>query len=678
LYFVPTIADTLSLLVSALALLIPGGVLAAALRLAGLWWLSAAGVFSVAIIGISGVSSSLAGIPFGWWSIAGITLVLSALAVGAHRLVAGSWQRVLSPVVGEWSREFVLVAAVVVVSTIAIISTGFSHIGQFSSFSQTYDAVFHLNAVAFVLDTGDASSFNLYGITHAYGDIDFYPAAWHALVALTSQLSGASIAVSTNASWIAVAGMIWVPGIMLTTSLLSKERRESLFLAVTAGLLASCFAAFPFVLLSWGTLYPTGLAYALIPLGLSIAVAVLIRREDESTTLPNSHRVVMYSSVALWFIGTAFSHPRSFFSAAVLLVPIVAIALIRPIRSAWDDPKRRRRLIVISVSSIVAVAAAGSAAWAFVYVHYGVASRPIADRLGGGPATATHSVWESISHVIFQSPISSATDTVLAPSIVLGLTVLIGAIVAFRSKSTMWLPIGFVIVAVLYVLAAGSNSDFAKIATGIWYKDKYRLYSLIAIVGVPLASFAIFTLWHELRKRQRAVALPVAAVVTTLVVASSWFGPTLREKSMEIGDVFAVTQEKKGRLVDTDQLTLILRLQDDVPEGELIVGNPWNGSPLSWAIGGREALFPHLTGVWSADASIIANKLDYALTDPAVCEAVNRLGVKYVLDDTDFLWGGPPEADYYFGISRAASNSNVLTEVDREGSSALYVITACG
>ena len=42
----------------------------------------------------------------------------------------------------------------------------------------------------------------------------------------------------------------------------------------------------------------------------------------------------------------------------------------------------------------------------------------------------------------------------------------------------------------------------------------------------------------------------------------------------------------------------------------MIVGNPWNGSALAWALGGRRTLFPHLGGYWTTNGRIIEKHLD--------------------------------------------------------------------
>src|SRR5690606_40780711 len=125
-----------------------------------------------------------------------------------------------------------------------------------------------------------------------------------------------------------------------------------------------------------------------------------------------------------------------------------------------------------------------------------------------------------------------------------------------------------------------------------------------------------------------------------------------------------------------DEYEFLTHVDEHVPEGAVVAGNPWNGSSMSWAVGGRRALFPHLTGEWSPDALLVASSLDRAGADPAVCQAVRRLALEYVLDDPGMLWGNPQEAEAFRGIS-AAPDSGVLTEIARSGDTVLYRVSAC-
>jgi hypothetical protein len=137
-----------------------------------------------------------------------------------------------------------------------------------------------------------------------------------------------------------------------------------------------------------------------------------------------------------------------------------------------------------------------------------------------------------------------------------------------------------------------------------------------------------------------------------------------------------VPEQTDREILSADDLALLRRLPDLVPEGERVAGNPWDGTVLSWAIGDREPLFPHLTGNWDRPRHIIARRLDRVTEDPRVCPALDRLDTHYLFHSEDLLNGGDRQARY-FGPMTDAADAPGFEEVAREGTSVLYRITAC-
>jgi hypothetical protein len=304
-----------------------------------------------------------------------------------------------------------------------------------------------------------------------------------------------------------------------------------------------------------------------------------------------------------------------------------------------------------------------------VYTTYDVANRPVSDHLNGGPASATQSLGEALLAAIGWAVPPPDDPGSAEPQLALALCVLVGVAIAIRSRRLRWLAVGWVLVVLLYGAAAGSNSDLAKLLTGAWYKDKYRIFVLLAVVGIPLAAVAIRSIGSAMRPRFRVwgrIALP--AFVVALAVVGAGFAPL----AASIHRTFS-----PSTFVSKDDFLLMPRTADLVGSDSVVIGNPWDGSTLAWALGGTRTLFPHLAGEWSADQLLIAQRLDLALEDPSVCEAVDRLDAHYVYRSDGLLWGNPPEAQQFVGIDRASEGSGVLTLLAREGSSSVYRISAC-
>ena len=92
----------------------------------------------------------------------------------------------------------------------------------------------------------------------------------------------------------------------------------------------------------------------------------------------------------------------------------------------------------------------------------------------------------------------------------------------------------------------------------------------------------------------------------------------------------------KSVMVSTDELALLERIDENVPEGSVIAGNPWTGASFAYAISGREVLNPNFNSLTDPRVPIINTGLNKALSDPAVCDAVRALHADYVLDFGEF------------------------------------------
>lgn len=643
----------------------PGLLVGSLLRLRGLLLLGLAGPVSVALVAVSGILGTGIRVPYGWWAPLGLTLLAAAAA-----LPVGRRRRRSEPSGTE--RELLPVALACLVAAVAIALSAFGAVASPALPTQTYDGIFHLNAVSWILDTGDGSSLHLYGMTHTGGELQFYPAAWHDVVALVAQLTGVDVSTATAATWIATSGVVFPAGsALLAATLFGGPGRSRAAVGAVAAIAASTTAAAPYLLLQWGVLYPTGLAYALLPAGLALTVLLLRARTWRDALLPGVLLV-------LWGVAQVLAHPRSLPSYAVLAAPLVIAHVVRWADAGVRDAARRRRTLVILGIGVAAVLAAAVAAVAVAFAYFGIAARPLSGRLNGGPATARQTILDSVLQAVLLAPPSGPGESSLAPSVVAAVLVLVGLVYCLTSTRTLWIAAAFVLVVTLYALSAGSNDDIAKLATALWYKDKYRLFAILGMLAPPLIAYAVLRLSALGGERSpRGLPLLAGGGLVALLVVGSWAGPTLAGMRQAIGDtVAAPAGPKNGRLLNADELALLQRLPAALPEKAVVVGNPWNGSALTWAVGRRQSLFPHLTGDWGPDRALIAQSLDHVHDDPAVCAALGRLGAQYLMVSPGLLWNGDPQAGFFAGIDRADPNS-IGTEVARVGEAAVYRINAC-
>jgi hypothetical protein len=575
----------------------------------------------------------------------------------------------------------------------------FASVPSPSRISQTYDAVFHLNAAASIVQTGDASSLHLYRLTNPTRSTAFYPAVWHTIVALVVQLTGAPVTVATNAAWIGTAGPVFASGCAFAAGTLfggAGFRREEApalqrtLVSAVAALLASAFVAFPYLLLDFGTLYPNGLAYTTLPVGLAL-VAAAVPWPERSPWRPETPaprwRVLLL--VLAWLVAAGFTHPRSIVSLVVLAVPLlVAWFGSRMGALAATGPQGRRRARRGWVLLVLGVIVVAGLALAAVLAYYDVGRRPISDHLNGGPARAKEQFGQALLQGLLATSLVSPSQSPLPPSALLAAVALAGLVALAVRPGLRWAAVSYLLVVVLYAFAAGSDSDLAKLLTGLWDKDKFRILAMLPTIGAPVVAWTLtagaLEVAGTLRRRglrtrePRSRTLVAAATAAALVVALiTWLGPAQRGVSAAIGTVFSLpASDKGGLLLDAAEVRLLEQLDRYVPQGDVIAGNPWNGSALAMALGDRRVLFPHLGGYWGDERKLIARSLDAYASDPAVCRAVRDLDVHWVIGDPQRLHGDRRAASAFYGIDRASHGRGVQL-VATSGTTKLYRLTAC-
>ncbi|WP_345436843.1 DUF6541 family protein [Microbacterium gilvum] len=659
-----------ALLAAAAAVIGPGLVATAPLRAGAVARAALAGLVGIVCAGVAGTVFGAIGAPF---HAAQVLAVALAAGIGAALLrrrlpaLAVSGARIPPvPLALVWTGAALVVAVV-----------AFAGVPDPDRISQTYDNVFHLSAVAAILDGFPASPLTLRSLieTGASG-IAYYPAAWHELVAMTSQLSGASVAVSANAVWIAVQALVWLPGVAWLAQVVLPGRPAATTVLVALPL-GAAFGAFPYALLAWGTVYPTGLAHALLPAALAVVVIAARGLATARRGERAAPAALLIAAVALAVVALAFAHPRVLATWALLLLPFAAWVLGRGFARAWRRGGRARRRAVgwLGAGTGLSLALAGAALW-YAVTRLGLFDEPLEDRLSGPQAQAVQGIGDGIAQVLTLQAMtgSGATTTTVAPF--LAAAVLGGAVVAVRRPRTRWLVVAFALAAVLFVLAAGSDGVIAKLATGVWYKDRFRLAAALPVVAVPLAALGVLALARFVRRRGAPrLAVPLAGAVALTSAA----GLALTGTTAASADVFALPDERATwQIVSQKQIDFMDdRVAGTVPAGQRVLGDPWDGSALTQLFGRREPVFPHVNGQWDAARLTLAWDLARIEDDPAVCEALDALRVRYVLYNPHEFGGGDPAGNHFPG-PHAAVEAGLFTEEATDGESTLYRIDQCG
>jgi hypothetical protein len=652
-----------------LALVIPGLIVLAPLRLGVATKAALAGVVSVAAIGVAGVVFSAIDLPFAIWQ----PVAVAAVAGGALWLT-----RRCAPARARRKSSLLLLGVAWALSSIVIGIVAFSAVPGPELVSQTYDNVFHLSAVAAILEHGDASSLTLRTLIETDRSLAFYPSAWHSLVALVAQSSGADVAPAANATWLAVCAVVWLPGVAWLSCILLPQFAPT-DVALVALPLGGAFGAMPYPLLAWGALYPTFLATALLPV--AVGLPVFGWRVWRAARPGHHARTLFWASggTLIALAAITFAQPRVLATWGLLMaVPIVAVvsgALRRGWRAGGATRRRTGRLLGLMVLLTLLTCAVGI--W-YLATRLGLFERPLADRLEGPQAQAVQPVWAGLWQVLSQSWLTGVGTTATWPALLLAMSVLAGAVAAWRMRRLRWVVVAFALLAVVFALAAGSDDIVTKLATALWYKDKYRLSSALPVLGVPLATLGVLTAVRWRRPRVDARRRIQAGAIAWSVTAASALTLGLTGTSGAIAHAFRMPDVDAGdAVVSQRQAAFFGTLGSRVPADQRVLGDPWDGSAWTLVFGTREPVFPHVNGQWDPDRLTVAFHLSAIEDDPAVCAALDRLRVRYVVHDPHEFGGGDPSGNHFPG-PHAAVEEGLFTLVDSAGSTGLYRIDQCG
>ena len=244
---------TLPLLLFAVVVaFVPGYAMGWALRIPTRLRIFLSPLLTFALVAVSAIVLGKTGIPWSLISFVVVAAVLVAAAAGLMWLVGRRWP---SAVAGSdessvsWPGNTVPLSWPVVGALLGGFLT--LHATQHmvfgpEAFSQTLDNSFHLNAIRWIQEHGDASSLTMGAVSGTNQEPYFYPAGWHDFVYLIYNTTGTSIATATIVMVLLVAGVIW-PCSLVAMCLSIPHLRRLQALAIPA--LTCGFFAFPGLLL---------------------------------------------------------------------------------------------------------------------------------------------------------------------------------------------------------------------------------------------------------------------------------------------------------------------------------------------------------------------------------------------------------------------------------------------
>lgn len=649
-------------------LFLPGGALGVALGLRGIAVLSLSGPLSVSIIACTAVLSGLLQLEWGLPIVAVTTMLASVAALVVRflatlrRRAAGETASLPSGPAGSgkrrlWSGSAAATFGVAVGGL--LIAWRFIHMFHYpQNISQTFDGIFHLNAVEYIQQTGNASSLTIGRLTNPESTTAFYPAAWHASVSLLAD-TGISVPEAINVGNILIAGLLWTSGCVFLVSRILGTRTIAL---LVTGVLSAAFSAFPYLMVDFGVLYPNLLAIALMPACLALAVSIAGASEA-----PVPGRRMSFVVLGLILPGMLLAHPSTLISFLALTLPLAAWGFV----ALWKTLDGRKRVrYLLAFASLVYLGAV-------VLLWKNIRPDP-----AGSTWEPIESAAQAAGEAFLSAPIGRPVPVVVA------FLTFAGIVYCARNLRRFWWLLGsFVISCMLFVIVAGFPwGDVRSAFTGVWYNDPYRLAALLPVMGLPMAAVGAWAVtdavWirivaragsTNLRFPLRRAGAVGAAVVLLLLLTSTTQGKSIDAAQASGAGNYILSEDSP--LLSTDEATLLERVPDQVPEDAMVVGSPWTGAALVYALAGRQTLMPHTFYTLTDDGRTIVESLDDVSGDSSVCTAVRDLNAFYVLDF------GPREVHggehIYPGLNEIETSPG-FELVDSEGEAKLFRVTACG
>lgn len=658
--------------IAALALIfIPGMLIAVAAGQKGFDAVGIAPALSVAAISISAIIAPMIGLTWAAWVPLVFALLLAALAYGVLTLLEQLRPSATDPGVARgtwWSTRQGWAYGGWAVGALLLIRNSTNAIGNPTWVSQTYDANFHLNAIRYIADHGNASSLFISSMTSGDGSAAFYPAAWHGLASLVFELSGAQIPVVANTMSVVIAGVIWPLSVLYLVRQLFSVARPTL---LVAGVISAAYISFPLLLIYFGVLYPNSLGISLLPVGVSLVGQVF--------GLGNRRRITVGQGLTLGVLvslAIALAHPNMVMTLLVMAVPMVAFFALRQVLRAVRGE--------VSPATVAAQVLLGAALVYAVWILWGIVRPP--KEAGGWEPGASDTT--AIAEALLNNALGVGNLWVIS---LLGL---VGAFSIFHARRNLiWLVALWAYIAYFYIAGRSMTWDDGRDwVVGVWYHDPFRTAALLPVVAAPLAVLGADYLVKWVLERtcplaEKRTALPLALVSVVALVPLVW--ATQGNKYME--DYVATTfwgyaPTPDSPLLTPDEYKVLNAVDDYVPEGATIIVNPWTGAGLAYALADREVTGYHTSYEPTPDNAVLIKDLDEAATDPAVCQAVQDENARYALyfggREINEHISGKHTAEYssleYLEQLKALGDNQSVEVLYQSGEAVLYRINICG
>jgi hypothetical protein len=313
---------------------------------------------------------------------------------------------------------------------------------------------------------------------------DFYPLAWHTLVAVPASLFHVPSAPATMMSALVFWAVVMPLGILRFATLL---RHNALFLGPIAALLSQIVPLVPGVPMSWGA-FPSVIGIALLPGALYLAVTVA-----RQTTAWSA--VIAMSTILVLFLV----HPPEAFSV-LLLVPLIVLVVLQ-------EHASQRTLIYLGGG--LALLASG------IVSQWDIITRKFSDLEQNVGAVDT---FDHLLSSFFQMNMNTGSQQITFAVLLIG-----GFIIGTQGKKLNWIGSTLFLFLIIYLLSGAADSPWKsfRFLALPWYTS----YERTLWVCVPIVVIYVANCFEGLLSSVRASnwKFSIFLIPITLVIATNLF-----------------------------------------------------------------------------------------------------------------------------------------------------------
>lgn len=530
-------------------------------------------------------------------------------------------------------RWTICASAACFVSLITTIAVLLSTISGPDAFVQNYDNAFHLSHVQDFVTTGTYSSFTE----------GFYPSGWHSLAAMISSCTGCAVPEAALAADVVVIVFAYPLSSFLLLATLFGEKPRRVFIGCVV---VTSIAFYPWRILLFGPLCSNLLAFSIMPAVASVFIRIF---SSSKSSVEHGKYIILF---LLGGVGLLFAQPNGVFSAGVFLAPFCIATFYNYCR------KRRGTNHFVSFLLAVCLTIAFACLWIALLKVPGL--RGVIEYDRDVPSTIPNAILRalSFSYVLPRAQLVAGTLTLL------------GIAVLFKEGGKRWLSVSYMLFIALFAVAYGWNSDLRKLFVGFWYSDYYRLAASACVFAIPVLAtgidaFSTFLLSttrkiisNSNREQKPSEVVPKVATGCALLIAFLFntFAFKFIPYKLRTYGFDAVRYETNlsynqsmGQPLDLEEKEFLSKVKEIVPDGSLIVNQPFDGSAFAYPTEGLNVLFKRYNESNDPDVAAIANHLSEYKRSQGVKTAVEELDARYVLqlDYGQSPLGMNPDGTYY-------------------------------